>query len=61
MTLGINNSLTQTSGVLNNSQSVSTLLHTSKKAMDNGRNDVNYDFEEMKDFFMMHYNNSNDY
>jgi len=46
---------------LNNSQSVSTLLHTSKKALDLGRNDVNYDFEEMKDFFMKHYNNSNNY
>ncbi|CDW78036.1 UNKNOWN [Stylonychia lemnae] len=59
--VGANNSLNHHSGMLNNSQSVSTLLHTSKKTADIGKHDGNYDLDEMKDFFMKHYNNSNEY
>lgn len=46
---------------LNQSNSVSTLLQLKKAQPMEREQGINYNFNEMKDFFMKHYNNSNKY
>eukprot|EP00347_Sterkiella_histriomuscorum_P008976 403343006 len=53
-------SISQISGLVNQSSSMTNLLETSKrhqKVGDHGK----FNFDEMKDFFMKHYNDTNEY